>query len=467
MTLYKSKQAIIFHIETTKLLKLFTVKRKLASRTKSGSDYSFRNDLFFVKKRCISRFCSLVVKKSVSKSSHLISELENVSVGALKNKALLYRLVRNSFFYTYGNFFDSGRMFFRGSRLPSWNNSYISALNFVKFLSFKRKIRYAVNLRNRAVFRSYNINRYKVLGFVRSKVISATSSRLSKSIRRLIFLSSEFKYKKLTKPLVMSDSLHSSDANCDLGLFSLPFNFEGKGINDDELTILLPTDLRSLFDDTNKFRKSILLDSSLELGPNRHEFQARDIVKYIMGTKYGLELVKNDLDLFSSSLSNVMLNSSLKRQGAFKRRYFPDINKTVRPSVPNNNIYIYYRSFLLVLKFFPVLVITFRSNNLFFVLSSPQGNVIFSYSVGIGGEFKKSLRRSVFAYDSASREFAKKVKTITSVVGLRVQGQSKRRFYVLRNLKRAGIRFVFLQDIIPFACNGVKKTRSARKRRRR
>lgn len=467
MTLYQSKQAIIFHIETTKLLKLFTVKRKLASRTKSGSDYSFRNDLFFVKKRCISIFCSLFLKKSISKSSHLISGLDNVRVGAPKNKALIYRLIRNSFFYTYGNFFDSGRMFFRGSRLPSWNNSYISALNFVKFLSSKGKVRYAVFLRNRVAYRSYNINRYKVLGFVRSKVISAASSRLSKCIRRHTFLSSDLQYRKLTKYIDTPDVILSSDANCDLGLFSLPFKFEGKGINDDELTILLPNDLRSLFDDANKFRKSILLDSSLEVGPNRHEFRSRDIVKYIMGTRYGLELVKNDLDLFSSSLSNVMLNSSLKRQGAFKRKYFPDTNKTVRPSVPNNNIYTYYRSFLLVLKFFPVLVITFRSNNLFFVLSSPQGNVIFSYSVGIGGEFKKSLRRSVFAYDSASREFAKKVKTITSIVGIRVQGQSKRRFYVLRNLKRAGIRFVFLQDIIPFACNGVKKTRSARKRRRR
>ncbi len=325
------------------------------------------------------------------------------------------RFFRNSFFYTYGSFFETHRLFFRKSRSPSWSISYSSTLNFIKFLGTQKFTRLKPKYRRKV-------------------------SHLA--TKRFYLLKSLIKSKK--KRCILEK----------VKLVNLPLVNSGKAL------LLIPTRLIDLLT-PGVAKQNILLKGTLDLSVNDRSA----IITNFMSTRYGIECVKKDL--VASNQGNIMLNSSLKRQGVLKRRNFPDINKSTRPTGPDNNIFSYYRSFILILRLFPVLVITFRANNLFFVLSSPEGKVVFSYSVGLGGDFKKASRRSVFAYDTASREFAKRVKTVTSVVGLRIQGQSKRRFYVLRNLKKAGLRFIFLQDVIPFACNGVKKARRARKRRRR
>jgi ribosomal protein S11 len=263
---------------------------------------------------------------------------------------------------------------------------------------------------------------------------------------------------------------HSSLRESDFELVQSPYfdevEYSGKSSTTDKFNrLLLLPGLRpsSSLEDKNISEAGFLSMTFC----NGLESQPFDVLSFIFRERYGLSLSKSVSGAGEKALIDEkrMQYSSLRYQGSLTYRYFPDANKIVRPGVPNNDFYGCYRPLLLLLRFFPTVTITFRANNVFFVLSSVEGKVVVSHSVGCGGEFTKSKRRAVFAYDAASREFAKKVRSITSVVGIRVYGQSKRRFYVLRNIKQEGIRFVFLHDIVPFACNGVKKSRPARKRR--
>lgn len=371
-----------------------------------------------------------------------------------KPPILINRYIRNLLFYTYGSFFDTPpRLFIRNSRKPSWYLSYSAALYFTKFCGNTQKSKYLSILRSKSIRKNIIDGRFKAQP-------TASFFVPSPHLRKNKFYFTQPNEQCLSK---FFGPVKVCKAEKQAELVELPFCLENsKG--DNKALLLLPLELVEIVQPV-KVKKNILLNSTLDLSIGIQR-TSTTMINIFLEKRYGMKLVqKNDGPVFN--YSNIILNSSLKRQGNLQRKNFPDINKSTRPIGPENNIYSTFRSFFLVLRFFPILVITFRASNLFLVLSSPEGKVIFSHSVGLGGEFKKASRRSVSAYDSAAREFAKKVKTITSVVGLRIHGQSTRRFYVLRNLKKVGLRFLFLQDIIPFACNGVRKARRARKRKKR
>lgn len=341
------------------------------------------------------------------------------TVKSSKPPILLNRFLRNSLFFTHGCGIDINQLFCRKSRKLSWFLGYQSTLNFITSIVKKRSSQTQLK-RN-----SYQVHKRISTKFL--VVLKRNKDQYPVSKRKVEVL-------------------------------NVPFSFEAP-VNK-KVLLLVPPRVTQLFTARVLYKKVLsngIFDSAIS---EPKKLQA--IIADLFRIKYGLELNTKDLH----PESRILLNSSLKRQGLVKRKNFPDTNKSTRPTGPENNIFSTYKSFFLILRAFPTLVITFRANNLFFVLSSPKGNVLFSYSVGLGEDFKKASRRSVFAYDAASREFAKKVKQVTSIVKLRIHGQSKRRFYVLKNLKKGGLRFIFLQDVIPFACNGVKKPRRARKRRR-
>jgi ribosomal protein S11 len=364
-----------------------------------------------------------------------------------KPPILINRFIRNLLFYTYGSFSDTPpRLFTRNSRKPLWCKSYSAALYFTKFCGNTQKSKYLSILTTKSM-------RKNLIG-THSEIQSNTSF-FNPPLKNKFF----FTQLKVQRSSKLPVKVRKPERR--IQLVELPFRVEN--LNFDKTLILVPSDLAEIVQ-IGKIKINILLNSTLDFSISK-QCLSNNVINIFLERRYGFKLVQtNDGDF---NYSNIILNSSLKRQGNLQRKNFPDINKSTRPTGPENNLYSTFKSFFLVLRFFPILIITFRASNLFFVLSSPDGKVLFSHSVGLGGEFKKASRRSVSAYDSAAREFAKKVKMITSIVGLRIHGQSTRRYYVLRNLKKVGLRFIFLQDIIPFACNGVRKARRARKRKKR
>jgi len=412
--------------------------------------------------------------------------------------SLLKRIFRNSLFYSGGTFRRSGRFFLRSTKRLNWLLIYSFYVNRISSLYLSPNVlRLGLTLEDRYIKKNLQVNR-KGKSFISGQGVFDSSSYLKNrgflNLRdfNLRFSKSIFSKSARTRPLLESRFLrsgcssykrrdfapflqgrrptHSSLRESDFELVQSPYfdevEYSGKSSTTDKFNrLLLLPGLRpsSSLEDKN-ISEAGFLSMTFCKGLESQPF---DVLSFIFRERYGLSLSKSVSGAGEKALIDEkrMQYSSLRYQGSLTYRYFPDANKIVRPGVPNNDFYGCYRPLLLLLRFFPTVTITFRANNVFFVLSSVEGKVVVSHSVGCGGEFTKSKRRAVFAYDAASREFAKKVRSITSVVGIRVYGQSKRRFYVLRNIKQEGIRFVFLHDIVPFACNGVKKSRPARKRR--
>ena len=412
--------------------------------------------------------------------------------------SLLKRIFRNSLFYSGGTFRRSGRFFLRSTKRLNWLLIYSFYVNRISSLYLSPNVlRLGLILEDRYIKKNLQVNR-KGKSFISGQGVFDSSSYLKNrgflNLRdfNLRFSKSIFSKSARTRPLLESRFLrsgcssykrrdfapflqgrrptHSSLRESDFELVQSPYfdevEYSGKSSTTDKFNrLLLLPGLRpsSSLEDKN-ISEAGFLSMTFCKGLESQPF---DVLSFIFRERYGLSLSRSVSGAGEKALIDEkrMQYSSLRYQGSLTYRYFPDANKIVRPGVPNNDFYGYYRPLLLLLRFFPTVTITFRANNVFFVLSSVEGKVVVSHSVGCGGEFTKSKRRAVFAYDAASREFAKKVRSITSVVGIRVYGQSKRRFYVLRNIKQEGIRFVFLHDIVPFACNGVKKSRPARKRR--
>ena len=412
--------------------------------------------------------------------------------------SLLKRIFRNSLFYSGGTFRRSGRFFLRSTKRLNWLLIYSFYVNRISSLYLSPNVlRLGLTLEDRYIKKNLQANR-KGQSFISGRGVFDSSSYLKNrgflNLRdfNLRFSKSIFSKSARTRPLLKSRFLrsgwssykrrdfapflqgrrptHGSLCESDFELVQSPYfdevEYSGKSSTTDKINrLLLLPGLRpsSSLEDKNISEAGFLSMTFC----NGLESQPFDVLSFIFRERYGLSLSRSVSGAGEKALIDEkrMQYSSLRYQGSLTYRYFPDANKIVRPGVPNNDFYGYYRPLLLLLRFFPTVTITFRANNVFFVLSSVEGKVVVSHSVGCGGEFTKSKRRAVFAYDAASREFAKKVRSITSVVGIRVYGQSKRRFYVLRNIKQEGIRFVFLHDIVPFACNGVKKSRPARKRR--
>lgn len=412
--------------------------------------------------------------------------------------SLLKRIFRNSLFYSGGTFRRSGRFFLRSTKRLNWLLIYSFYVNRISSLYLSPNVlRLGLTLEDRYIKKNLQVNR-KGKSFISGQGVFDSSSYLKNrgflNLRdfNLRFSKSIFSKSARTRPLLKSCFLrsgcssykrrdfapffqgrrptHSSLRESDFELVQSPYfdevEYSGKSSTTDKFNrLLLLPGLRpsSSLEDKN-ISEAGFLSMTFCKGLESQPF---DVLSFIFRERYGLSLSRSVSGAGEKALIDEkrMQYSSLRYQGSLTYRYFPDANKIVRPGVPNNDFYGYYRPLLLLLRFFPTVTITFRANNVFFVLSSVEGKVVVSHSVGCGGEFTKSKRRAVFAYDAASREFAKKVRSITSVVGIRVYGQSKRRFYVLRNIKQEGIRFVFLHDIVPFACNGVKKSRPARKRR--
>ena len=412
--------------------------------------------------------------------------------------SLLKRIFRNSLFYSGGTFRRSGRFFLRSTKRLNWLLIYSFYVNRISSLYLSPNVlRLGLTLEDRYIKKNLRVNR-KGKSFISGQGVFDSSSYLKNrgflNLRdfNLRFSKSIFSKSARTRPLLESRFLrsgcssykrrdfapflqgrrptHSSLRESDFELVQSPYfdevEYSGKSSTTDKFNrLLLLPGLRpsSSLEDKN-ISEAGFLSMTFCKGLESQPF---DVLSFIFRERYGLSLSKSVSGAGEKALIDEkrMQYSSLRYQGSLTYRYFPDANKIVRPGVPNNDFYGCYRPLLLLLRFFPTVTITFRANNVFFVLSSVEGKVVVSHSVGCGGEFTKSKRRAVFAYDAASREFAKKVRSITSVVGIRVYGQSKRRFYVLRNIKQEGIRFVFLHDIVPFACNGVKKSRPARKRR--
>lgn len=412
--------------------------------------------------------------------------------------SLLKRIFRNSLFYSGGTFRRSGRFFLRSTKRLNWLLIYSFYVNRISSLYLSPNVlRLGLTLEDRYIKKNLQVNR-KGKSFISGQGVFDSSSYLKNrgflNLRdfNLRFSKSIFSKSARTRPLLKSRFLrsgwssykrgdfapflqgrrptHSSLRESDFELVQSPYfdevEYSGKSSTTDKFNrLLLLPGLRpsSSLEDKN-ISEAGFLSMTFCKGLESQPF---DVLSFIFRERYGLSLSRSVSGAGEKALIDEkrMQYSSLRYQGSLTYRYFPDANKIVRPGVPNNDFYGCYRPLLLLLRFFPTVTITFRANNVFFVLSSVEGKVVVSHSVGCGGEFTKSKRRAVFAYDAASREFAKKVRSITSVVGIRVYGQSKRRFYVLRNIKQEGIRFVFLHDIVPFACNGVKKSRPARKRR--
>ena len=416
--------------------------------------------------------------------------------------SLLKRIFRNSLFYSGGTFRRSGRFFLRSTKRLNWLLIYSFYVNRISSLYLSPNVlRLGLTLEDRYIKKNLQARVYdlcKGKSFISGRGVFDSSSYLKNrgflNLRdfNLRFSKSIFSKSARTRPLLKSRFLrsgwssykrrdfapflqgrrptHGSLCESDFELVQSPYfdevEYSGKSSTTDKINrlLLLPgLRPRSSLEDKNISEAGFLSMTFC----NGLESQPFDVLSFIFRERYGLSLSRSVSGAGEKALIDEkrMQYSSLRYQGSLTYRYFPDANKIVRPGVPNNDFYGYYRPLLLLLRFFPTVTITFRANNVFFVLSSVEGKVVVSHSVGCGGEFTKSKRRAVFAYDAASREFAKKVRSITSVVGIRVYGQSKRRFYVLRNIKQEGIRFVFLHDIVPFACNGVKKSRPARKRR--
>ena len=392
--------------------------------------FFFDNFILFSKRKLGSSILSkdLVTLKKKNKKFKLF-----------KPTLLFKRLFRNSIVYSSGTFFRSGRFFLRHTKKVSWFLCYSFYINKIKTMAMSGMLG-SMNGKDRFIFRNYDLKNKKNLS--QNYNLQFMKSMLSRSV------TSQPNIKLITlKKKNLGIKLQNQKKNVNSPFFDLV------PLKSDKF-LLVPSSISKDFVLSEMVGEFGFASLSKRFAP----LNAMSLFR----KRYGFALVKKETE----QKSYFTQNSSLRYQGSLTYRYFPDSNKIVRPSIPNNDFYSYYNPSLLLLKFFPVVIITFRANNVFFVLSSGKGEIIASHSVGIGSEFTKSNRRAVFAYDTASRNFAKKVRSITSIVGIRVYGQSKRRFYVLRNLKQEGLRFIFLHDVIPFACNGVKKSRPARKRRR-
>ena len=114
-------------------------------------------------------------------------------------------------------------------------------------------------------------------------------------------------------------------------------------------------------------------------------------------------------------------------------------------------------------RLLPIITITFKDNNLFFVLSNAAGNPIIILSSGHFAKENKQKISSVPAYNFLTKEFARRVRRFTRICGLRVHGTSRRKFPVLKNLQRSGIRFAYALEHHAVICNGVRKCRKRRK----
>ena len=113
----------------------------------------------------------------------------------------------------------------------------------------------------------------------------------------------------------------------------------------------------------------------------------------------------------------------------------------------------------------PIITITFKENNIFFVLSNCQGKAILIMSSGLVAKKSKLKLKasSVPAYNEVTKAFAKKVSRLSRRFGLRIHGTSRRKKPIIRNLKRGGIRFAFVIEHQSIICNGVRKSRKRRK----
>jgi ribosomal protein S11 len=114
-------------------------------------------------------------------------------------------------------------------------------------------------------------------------------------------------------------------------------------------------------------------------------------------------------------------------------------------------------------RLLPTITITFREKNLFFVLSNPKGDAVIILSSGQFIKKNKLKRSSVPAFDNLASEFAKKVSRLTSICGIKIHGFSRRKFPILKTLRRSGIKFAFVVEHHAIVCNGVRKSRKARK----
>jgi len=114
-------------------------------------------------------------------------------------------------------------------------------------------------------------------------------------------------------------------------------------------------------------------------------------------------------------------------------------------------------------RLLPIITITFKDNNLFFVLSNAAGNPIIILSSGHFAKENKQKISSVPAYNFLTKEFARRVRRLTRICGLRIHGTSRRKFPVLKNLQRSGIRFAYALEHHAVICNGVRKCRKRRK----